>query len=101
MGWALWAFLLMAQAASSTWASRARNTGSVAYHGVAASFSHGVWFASNLILIDSVVGIARRGSWRDALALGAFYTFFCVCGSILAHYLSARYLERGARKVGA
>jgi hypothetical protein len=101
MSWALWALVLVAQAASSTWASRARNTGSVAYHGVAASFSHGVWFVSNMILTVNVVAVAQKGGTREAVTLGIFYTFFCVCGSILAHWLSARFFEQGKRRIGA
>lgn len=101
MKWAIWAVVLVAQAGSSTWASRARNGGSVAYHGAAAVFSHGVWFVSNLFMFDSLISVARSGSFRDAAVLGVFYTSFCVLGSILAHFVSARFFERGSRKVGA
>lgn len=99
--WMAWALVLIAQAASSTWASRARNTGSVAYHGIAAVFSHGVWFISNLLLTFNLFEIARSGSWRDATFLGVFYTAFCVTGSVLAHYVSSKYFEQGKRRVGA
>jgi hypothetical protein len=101
MTWAIWALVLIAQAGSSTWASRARNTGSVAYHGVAAIFSHGVWFVSNFFLVDNVIKVAREGTPADALFLGAFYTTFCVIGSMSAHAITARYFEIGKRRVGA
>ena len=95
----LWALVLVLQAGSSTWASRARNTGSVAYHGVAAVFSHGVWFVSFAVAADKVT---RSGTTTmDKVFIGLFYTTFCVCGSMLAHHVSATYLEAGKRKVGA
>jgi hypothetical protein len=95
----LWAFVLVLQAGSSTGASRARNTGSVAYHGVAAIFSHGVWFISFAVAADK---ITRSGTTvLDKVLIGLFYTFFCVVGSMLAHHVSAKYLEQGKRKVGA
>lgn len=100
MRWIIWALVLVAQAGSSTWASRARNSGSPAYHGVAAIFSHGVWFVSNLFLIDSAVNVARSGAWTDAAWIGVFYTTFCTIGSVLAHVVTARVFETGKRKVG-
>jgi hypothetical protein len=99
--WIVWAFVLIAQAASSTWASRARNTGSVAYHSIAAVFSHGVWFISNLFMGFEVIKLAREGSIDHAVFLGVFYTTFCVIGSTLAHHVSQKYFEQGKRKVGA
>ena len=99
--WIVWALVLVAQAASSTWASRARNTGSVAYHGIAAIFSHGVWFISNLFMGFEVIKLAREGTLGGAVFLGLFYTTFCVIGSIAAHYISSKYFEQGRRKVGA
>lgn len=98
--WIIWAFVLMAQAGSSTWASRARNSQSVAYHGVAAIFSHGVWFVSNCFLVESLVGIAARGDLWDIAVLGTFYTFFCTIGSMLAHHITAAFFERGTRRIG-
>jgi hypothetical protein len=95
----LWAIVLILQAGSSTWASRARNTGSVAYHGVAAVFSHGVWFVSITVLTDKVT--RSGGSPVEIAGIGFFYTFFCVCGSILAHHVSQKYFEAGKRRVGA
>ena len=98
---AIWAVILMLQSVSSTWASRARNTGSIGYHGIAAVFSHGVWFISNVLLIDTVTSQARGGAWGTVAAIGIFYTTFCVAGGVLAHWASVRWLEKGSRKVGA
>jgi len=98
--WIIWALVLMAQAGSGTWASRARNSQSVAYHGVAAIFSHGVWFVSNALLVDSLINIARRGNALELAGLGVFYTFFCTVGSMLAHHITAQFFEQGSRRIG-
>lgn len=101
MKWFIWAFILILQNASTTWASRARNSGSVAYHGVASVASNGVWFISFTILTDSVLKAAASGSTASWLGLFLFYTTFTVMGATLAHYLSMTYLETGKRKIGA
>lgn len=94
-----WFFILVVQNAAFTWVSRARNSGSYGYHAIAAVFSNGVWFASQLILIGFV---ARPGmDAGDALRLGSVYVAGTVTGSVLMHWISVNYLERGKRKVGA
>lgn len=100
MRWFVWAIVLLIQAGSSTWASRARNTASLRYHGVAAIFSHGVWFISQVFMLDTVVGAARAGAWPLVIGTGLFYTTFSVLGSILGHWVSARYFERGKARIG-
>lgn len=101
MKWVIWALILIAQNASTTWASRARNSGSVRYHSVASIFSNGVWFISFTLLTDSVLTAAAMKSSGQWLFLGLFYTTFTVTGATLAHYLSMTYLEKGDRRVGA
>ena len=98
--WCMWALVLMGQAGTSTWASRARNSQSVGYHGFAAIFSHGVWFVSNCFLGYSLLDIARSGSVKDVIVVGVFYTFWCTLGSMLAHYVTASLFEQGKRRVG-
>jgi hypothetical protein len=98
VSYVLWALVLMLQAGSSTWASRARNTGSVGYHAVAAVFSHGVWFVSLYLIVDKTKSAQTAAG---AVAIGVFYTTFCVIGSVVAHYVSQNYLEQGKRVVGA
>jgi len=100
MTWLLWAFVLMAQNASTTWASRARNSGSVGYHAIASVFSNGVWFISFTILTDSVLKAAAAGSIANWLKLFVFYTTFTVLGATLAHWASMAFLEKGNRAVG-
>ncbi len=101
MTYVAWALLLILQNAAFTWVSRARNSGSLGYHAVAAIASNGVWFASQFILIDKMVQIIRSGSWASAVTMGLFYATFTVVGSVGMHWISLRYLEKGKRKVGA
>ena len=94
-----WFFLLIIQNAAFTWVSRARNSGSYGYHAIAAVFSNGVWFVSQFILIGM---IAKPGMpFSAALSMGLVYISGTVCGSVLMHWVSVRFLERGKRKVGA
>ena len=60
--WTLWALFLVLQNMSFTLVSRARNSGSLAFHAVAAIGSNGIWFASNFILIDKLLDLLRGGS---------------------------------------
>jgi hypothetical protein len=100
--WVGWAIILMAQNASTTWASRARNSSSVAYHSLASSFSNGVWFISFTLLTNSVLDAAKGNApWATWLFLFAFYTTFTVIGASLMHWISMTYLESGKRKVGS
>lgn len=101
MAYVAWAALLILQNAAFTWVSRARNSGSLGYHALAAVASNGIWFASQFILIDQMVRIIRHGSWGEALATGAFYSACTVAGSVGMHYVSLRWLETGKRRVGA
>lgn len=101
LGWPLWAVLLIAQNASFTWVSRARNSGSLGYHAVASIFSNGVWFVNNAYLTLNIVDIMRWGKWDEILPLGLFYTACTIIGSVGMHWLSLRWLEVGKRRVGA
>ena len=98
MIWVLWSLLLVVQNAAFTWVSRARNSGSYFYHGIAAIFSNGVWFASQFILIGIV--IKEIDNIGDGLLIGLLYIASTVTGSVTMHWLSTNYLEKGKRKVG-
>jgi len=94
-----WFFVLVLQNAAFTWVSRARNSGSYAYHGIAAVFSNGIWFVSNLYLISMV---AKPGMPVETLAyMGLVYIAGTVTGSVLMHWIAVNWLEKGKRKVGA
>lgn len=94
-----WFFLLVLQNAAFTWVSRARNSGSLAYHATASVFSNGIWFVSNIFLIGMV---AKPGmDFAQLWPLASIYIAGTVSGSILMHYVSMRWLESGKRRVGA
>jgi len=78
MTYFVWAVLLVLQNAAFTMTSRARNSGSDAYHALAAVFSNGFWIL-NII---------------------AIYVAATVFGSVFMAKLLRRYVERGNRRVG-
>lgn len=94
-----WFFLLVVQNAAFTWVSRARNSGSIGYHGIASVFSNGVWFVSQLFLIGMVV--RPDMGWQQLTHLGLVYVAGTTTGAILMHWFSMRFMESGKRKVGA
>ena len=100
MTWALWAVLLIGQNFSFTLVSRARNSGSLGYHALAAVFSNGVWFVSQFILIGSIVDAIKTADVGKAIALGVFYTVCTIVGSVSSHWFAMRYLEKGKRRIG-
>lgn len=103
MNLVFWFFLLVLQNAAFTWVSRARNSGSLSYHAVAAVCSNGIWFASNIILIGVVAKFLNDASAPNSLMViyGVIYIAGTVTGSVLMHYVSMRWLEAGKRKVGS
>jgi hypothetical protein len=100
MSWLLWAIVLLIQNASFTWVSRARNSGSVKYHAVASVFSNGVWFASQVVVVNKITDALAAGDWPLMIATGAFYTLFTVIGSISMHHFLMTRVEKGKLKVG-
>jgi uncharacterized membrane protein len=98
---ALWAIILVAQNASFTWVSRARNSGSVGYHAIAAVGSNGIWFASQVIVIQQIRdALQSHDSWR-ILFTGVFYVICTVVGSVSMHKFLMTQVEKGKLKVGA
>ncbi len=98
---ASWAVILLAQNAAFTWVSRARNSGSIGYHGVASIFSNGVWFASQVIVIDQIRQALISHDILRIVLTGAFYTLCTVIGSVSMHAFLMAKVEKGKRKVGA
>lgn len=96
-----WSALLIAQNISFTYVSRARNSGSLAYHIKAAFFSNGIWIVSNMVMLgpmlDQLTG--KKGAALQVLA-GLIYTAATVSGSVLAHKWALR-TEKGKSAVGA
>lgn len=96
----LWSAVLIAQNASFTIVSRARNSGSDWYHGIAAIFSNGIWFLSQTFIILSVTEVVRHLDWRGWIGLLVIYVVSTVTGSVLAGKVARGYLEKGKRRVG-
>ena len=99
--WALWAIILIAQNFAFTFVSRARNSGSIGLHAVAALFSNGIWFAQFGFAISAFMSILTgKYGWKMAIFSGLYYTAFTVSGSLLAHYYALK-TEKGHKAVGA
>ncbi|MPS48489.1 hypothetical protein [Methylobacillus sp.] len=95
----LWALLLVCQNAAFTWVGRARASGSYGYHAIAAVFSNGIFFVTNLFVIKMVV--LDGMTFEKLLHLGIIYVIATTTGSVLMHYITMNYFEKGNRKVGA
>ena len=100
MRWVIWAIILLIQNAGFTWLSRARNSGSITYHGIAAIISNGVWFISQIFVVALITEAIKSHNLGLLLITAIFYTFFTVTGSISMHHFLMKYIEVGKRKVG-
>lgn len=76
------------QNASFTLTSRARNSKSVMFHGLASVASNGVW----LLVIRQIV------THLDSWVLMATYLLGSVIGSVAMHHVSMKYLETRIKK---
>lgn len=93
-----WFIVLVFQAMGFTVVSRARNSGSVAYHSIVATVSNSVWFVSQLFLVNFMT--KPDMPITTLVCYGAVYVAGNTIGSTLMHYISLRWLEKGKRKVG-
>lgn len=101
MIWILWGALLVAQNFTFTLVSRARNSASLTRHIRASLGSNGVWFASQLILVNTIFDtIKGQNGVKLAVLAGLYYCILTVCGSVLAHWWAMR-TEHGSSAVGA
>lgn len=94
MTWVIWGVLLIAQNASFTLVSRARNSSSVGYHAWASVLSNGIWYINSLILLDASLGVLRTGSWIVGARVALFYTACTMVGSLGMHYIALHKIER-------
>jgi uncharacterized membrane protein YfcA len=85
MNYLLLFLVTILQNGSFTLVSRARNSNSILFHGLASVLSNGIWF----IVVRQVVQ-PNANTWL----LGITYTAGAVTGSILMHYVSMKYLEK-------
>lgn len=101
MKWILWGLLLALTNGASTLTSRARNTPSYTYHGLAACANHAIWFCANVMFVGVAIDIGALSNWRLAAGAWLFYTVCSTIGSIGVHWVSINYFEKGNRRVGA
>lgn len=82
--------LTMLQSASFTLVSRARNTRSIWFHGIAAILSNGVY----ILVLKRVVMDLKSSDVQLAYVCGS------TTGAMIMHTLSMKFLERGKRRIG-
>ena len=85
--WLLWPITLIWQNYAFTFVSRARNSGSLKQHMIAAVQSNGVWFLQTIFVFTAFQNIMSGGyGWGLTIAAVLCYTFFTMLGSLYAHY---------------
>lgn len=97
----LWVPLLIIQNFSFTIVSRARNSGSDWYHAIAAVFSNGVWWASQTIIVVTLLDVVENADVALWTILTIVYVTCTVTGSVLGGKVARRFFERGNRRVGS
>jgi hypothetical protein len=99
--WFAWAANLIVQNYLFTIVSRARNSGSLRRHIVAAIGSNGVWILQLQLMLGPFQDYLNgKHGLAAQVAVGAFYTAFTVLGSVLAHKWALA-TEKGKGAVGA
>lgn len=81
-------FLVILQNASFTLVSRARNSSSMMYHGIASVLSNGIWLLVFRNLVQNF----------DDTKLMLVYLVGSVTGSLAMHYISMKYFEKKKTK---
>lgn len=76
--------LVILQNASFTLVSRARNSQSIMYHGIASVLSNGIW----LLVIRKIV------TNLDNTAMMVTYLIGSVFGSLLMHWIAMKFFEK-------
>ena len=92
MKYLAWAMLLILQNASFTWVSRARNSSNYLYHAIAAIFSNGIWFASQIFIID--IAVKNISNPKELALIGVLYIVSTVSGSVFMHWVCMHKLEK-------
>lgn len=102
MSWFAWALIIIGQNFAFTFVSRARNSGSLPRHIIAAIFSNLIFFVQFAFITDKTANAMMHGEMGRLAQVGIalFYTVWTVSGSVLAHYFSLK-TEKGSGAVGA
>ena len=99
--WLLWPVTLIWQNYAFTQVSRARNSGSLKRHMLAAIQSNGVWFLQTIFVFTAFQNIMSGNYWWPlTVAAVSMYTAFTMLGSLYAHYRALK-KETGLASVGA
>lgn len=96
-----WGMLLLAQNASFTAVSRARNSGSLLYNAIASVGSNGLWWIGQAVVITLVADAIAAKDTVSVVVNGIFYTIMTVVGSVSMQHFLMKKVEKGKRKVGA
>lgn len=83
-----------------TWVSRSRNSGDPNYHRWAAICSNGIWFVTQLLIINQVWPALTNGEWWRIALTAVVYVAATTEGSVLMMKILLK-SETGKRKVGA
>jgi hypothetical protein len=95
--WIIWGFLLVLQNAAHTATSRARNSSSLWYSGIASVFGNGVWFASQFFIVGHL--LKAQGDPKRLAFTAFFYVTLTAFGTVGAQWLLMNHVERGSMKV--
>jgi hypothetical protein len=99
--WVLWAINLLIQNITFTLVSRARNSGSLKRHVLAAIGSNGVFIIQFQLMLGPFMDYMNgKHGLLAQCAVAVYYTIFTVAGSVLAHYWALK-TEKGKSAVGA
>ncbi len=99
--WIAWSVALVWQNYAFTRVSRARNSGSLKAHAVAALQSNGAWFLQSLFVYSAFMNILTgKAGIPKAVGAALYYTAFTMAGSLYAHHKSLK-KEKGLMAVGA
>lgn len=100
MIWLMWGVLLLAQNASFTWVSRARQSANPWYTARASLCSNGIWFVGQIFIIDIFMQVRETGELTKMLPAIIFYTCMTTTGTVMMQSLLLK-LEKGKNRVGA
>ena len=101
MSWLLWGLVLSGYDASTTFLSRACNSGSLRWHAIASMVSNLLYLCRYIFLLENGLEVIRTGNLSDVVLPVLFFLGCTVAGSVAAHYVSMRWIEKGRREVGA
>lgn len=94
MKWLIWGLVLLMQNAAFTAVSRARNSGSLKYHGLAAVFSNGVWFLSQFFVVDVLNRVIKSDDWVLGAGAALYYLTITTVSSLAMHWFLMNKVEK-------